>query len=140
MKTIRFEDTNGHQDLHQQEQSHQAVLRTTRTALENSKLSSSATPVSNNGILEGPTHIPKAPKTAVTRKEFLPRISTCTKKNNASLMELHLTLGHRNFRDIAEQFNLTLPDPVPLCWACLMAKPVALTPDKFSTRLRGLVC
>jgi hypothetical protein len=43
MKTIRFEDTNGHQDLHQQDQSHQAVLRTTRTALENSKLRSSAT-------------------------------------------------------------------------------------------------
>jgi hypothetical protein len=132
MKTVRFKDDNGSRDLYQHHQAHQAVLRTTRTVLQNSTPSSSDISASNNDTIQGPTHISKASKTVATQKELLPRIST--RKNNASLLELHLTLGHRNFRALAKQFHLTLPDPVPQCWACLMSKPVAITPDKVSTK------
>ena len=50
------------------------------------------------------------------------------------LLHLHLTLGHRSFRSIAAQFNLTVPDDMAPCWACLMAKPRAITHDKVSSR------
>ena len=53
----------------------------------------------------------------------------------AGLLRLHLCLGHRDFRELAHQFGLTLPDPKPLCWACLMSKPKSITPDTHSTRV-----
>ena len=62
----------------------------------------------------------------------LPKVDTA--KNLRSLLELHVALDHRNFRDVAAQFGLRLPVPVPDCWACLMAKPRSIAHDKVSTR------
>ena len=55
-------------------------------------------------------------------------------KNLARLVERHLDHAHANFPVVAKKYGLTLPDPLPDCWACLMAKPRRISPDKASTR------
>jgi hypothetical protein len=72
---------------------------------------------------------PAAPVPA-TRKE--PKINTS--RNMEMLLELHCAHDHRNFRDIAAKYKLSLPIPAPECWACLMAKPKLITHDRVSTR------
>ena len=57
-----------------------------------------------------------------------------TAKNLAMLVELHVAHDHWNFEDVAARYNLTLPTPLPDCWACLLAKPRKLSHDKVSTR------
>ena len=61
-----------------------------------------------------------------------PKVNTA--KNLHMLLELHCSLGHRNFTDVAKKFGLTLPFPPPTCWACFIGKPRRITPDKVSTR------
>ncbi len=67
-----------------------------------------------------------------------PKVNTA--KNLAMLLELHLAHDHWNFEDIAAQYGLTLPNPSPKCWACLLSKPRKIPPDKFSTRQCARVC
>jgi hypothetical protein len=57
-----------------------------------------------------------------------------TARNQALLLELHLAHDHRNFASIAKTYGLTLPNPLPECWACMMAKPTRMTHDTVSTR------
>lgn len=57
-----------------------------------------------------------------------------TAKNLALLLELHCAHAHWNFDDIASQYKLTMPNPRPTCWACMMAKPRRISHDKVSTR------
>jgi hypothetical protein len=57
-----------------------------------------------------------------------------TAKNLQMLVELHCAHDHRNFDDVAKYYGLSVPSPRPQCWACLMAKPRHITPDKVSTR------
>jgi hypothetical protein len=38
------------------------------------------------------------------------------------LWKLHLRHGHRNFVDVARQYNLPLPKAIPACSSCLMGK------------------
>ena len=63
----------------------------------------------------------------------VPKVSTA--KNLHMLVELHCAHDHWNFEDVAKHYGLSLPVPRPDCWACLMAKPRAITPDKSSTRV-----
>jgi hypothetical protein len=63
-----------------------------------------------------------------------------TAKNLHMLLELHCAHDHWNFADVAARYGLTLPTPVPDCWACLMAKPRAITHDKVSTRVTSRAC
>ena len=58
-----------------------------------------------------------------------------TAKNLQMLVELHCAHAHWNFEDIAKQYGLSLPNPRPQCWACLMAKPRRVAHDKVSTRV-----
>lgn len=39
-----------------------------------------------------------------------------------TLWQLHLRHGHRNFVDIARQYNLKLPKVIPACTSCIMGK------------------
>ena len=78
------------------------------------------------------TEVKRAP-TKIVATSKVTKISM--KKNDDRLLDLHILSDHRNFRDLAEQFDLQLPDPLPLCWACLMAKPKHITPDKTSERV-----
>jgi hypothetical protein len=55
-------------------------------------------------------------------------------KNLQMLLELHCAHDHWNFEDVAIHYGLTLPNPRPECWACLLAKPRRITHDKVSTR------
>jgi hypothetical protein len=55
-------------------------------------------------------------------------------KNLQMLLELHCAHDHWNFEDVATHYGLTLPNPRPECWACLLAKPRRITHDKVSTR------
>ena len=57
------------------------------------------------------------------------------RKNLEQLLRYHLALGHRNCRDLAEQFGLHLPDSMASCWACLAAKPKSISPDRQSSRV-----
>ena len=57
-----------------------------------------------------------------------------TAKNLSMLIELHCAHAHWNFEDVASQYGLSLPIPRPACWACYLAKPRHITPDKLSTR------
>jgi hypothetical protein len=50
------------------------------------------------------------------------------------LVELHCAQSHNNFPAVAAQHGLTLPFPVPVCWACMLAKPRHITHDTESTR------
>jgi hypothetical protein len=38
------------------------------------------------------------------------------------LWKLHVRHGHRNFVDVARQYNLTLPKEIPACTSCIMGK------------------
>src|SRR6185437_15594572 len=38
------------------------------------------------------------------------------------LWKLHVRHGHRNFVDVARQYNLTLPSEIPACTSCIMGK------------------
>ena len=42
--------------------------------------------------------------------------------NTDLLWQLHLRHGHRNFIDIARQYNLKMPKTVPACTSCIMGK------------------
>ena len=65
----------------------------------------------------------------------LPQIKKInTAKNLQMLLELHCAHDHWNFEDVASLYGLTLPDPRPECWACLLAKPRRIAHDKVSTR------
>ena len=68
------------------------------------------------------------------KEQVLPPPKVNTAKNLHMLLELHCSLGHRNFTDVAKKFGLSLPFPPPTCWACLIGKPRRITPDKVSTR------
>lgn len=43
-------------------------------------------------------------------------------KTQDTLMKLHLRHGHRNFADVARQYNIPLPTPLPTCVSCVMGK------------------
>ena len=38
------------------------------------------------------------------------------------LWQMHLRHGHRNFTDVARQYNLKLPKTIPACTSCIMGK------------------
>jgi hypothetical protein len=78
-----------------------------------------------------PAAAPAAPMKART-------ISTA--KNLKMLLELHCAHDHWNFEAVAKQYGLTLPNPLPECWACLISKPRYISHDKFSTRQTSRVC
>jgi hypothetical protein len=63
-----------------------------------------------------------------------------TARNLEALLELHLSHDHWNFKDIAKKYQLILPNPVPECYACLMAKPRAVARDVLSSRLMTRPC
>jgi hypothetical protein len=79
-----------------------------------------------------------APVVSADTEQILAVKTTATKINTAKnlqmLLELHCAHDHWNFEAVAAQYGLTLPDPRPLCWACLIAKPRRITHDKVSTR------
>ena len=56
-----------------------------------------------------------------------------------TLWQLHLRHGHRNFVDIARQYNLKLPKTIPACTSCIMGKahlqPHLSTGFKRATRI-----
>lgn len=56
-----------------------------------------------------------------------------TAKNLQMLLHLHCAFDHRNFEELAGQFGLTLPSPLPPCWTCMLTKPRLITHDKVST-------
>ena len=66
--------------------------------------------------------------------QLVPSKPISTAKNLSMLVELHCAHAHWNFEDVATQYGLTLPNPRPACWACYLAKPRHITPDKVSTR------
>ena len=70
----------------------------------------------------------------VASASSVPTAKVSTAKNLQMLVELHLAHDHWNFEDVAAQYGLTVPSPRPDCWACLLAKPRAITRDTVSTR------
>jgi hypothetical protein len=70
---------------------------------------------------------------AATQKHSLPA-KVNTAKNLQMLLELHCAHDHWNFEDVASHYGLTLPNPKPDCWACLLSKPRRITHDKVSAR------
>jgi hypothetical protein len=68
----------------------------------------------------------------VAASQGVPKVSTA--KNLKLLIELHCAMSHRNFRAVGKQYGLTLPEPLPDCWACMLAKPRHITPDDVSLR------
>jgi hypothetical protein len=82
------------------------------------------------------TEVPETIEEEVGEDERIAMAPTMSKaKNLARLVELHLAHSHWNFPAIAAQYNLTLPVPTPLCWACLVAKPRYISHDKLSSRV-----
>ena len=73
--------------------------------------------------LPQPSRAPTKPPTKIT-----------TSKNLEMLLELHCAHDHWNFEDVASYYGLSLPNPRPECWACLLSKPKRITHDKVSSR------
>ena len=75
-------------------------------------------------IRESPRRV--APEVAIVK----------TTNNLAMLLELHCAHAHWNLEAVAKQYGLSLPNPPPKCWACMLSKPRKITQDTVSTRHR----
>ena len=80
-------------------------------------------------------HEPAAHKAIATLGAVPVAKPLSTAKNLSMLLELHCAHDHCSFEAIAKQYKLTLPDPRPQCYACLLAKPRRIAHDKVSTRV-----
>jgi hypothetical protein len=127
-----------------------AAQQLTQAQVFTSVRSSQSEPKATHSASLAPDIAPsRTPTTLDTNRLLLPpqrsaSVSTpakiSTAKNLHMLLELHCAHDHWNFADVAARYGLSLPSPLPDCWACLMSKPRAITHDAVSTRITARAC